>query len=186
MTPGSDGSWPHGGSGRLRVSDADRDGVAEDLREHHAEGRLDVAELGERLDATFAAKTRDELSAVTLDLPDRSPGRSGPRPDWSDGPRREGRGGRVAARSAGHPDRRRFRHPLLALLVGWLVLSGVGHAMGAALGYGPHGPGAFPLLFLVAALFLVLRRRGRSRRAGADHQRRGVTGSGGAGSVRTR
>ncbi len=172
MTPGPDGPGPRVGSGRLRVSDADRDAVADDLREHHAEGRLDVAELGERLDATFAAKTRDELSAVTLDLPDR--------PRWGE------RGGGVAARPAGYPDRRRVRHPLLALLVGWLVVSGVGHAVGMALGYGPHGPGAFPLLFVFAALFLVLRRRGRSRRAWAEHQRRGVTGSGGAGSVRTR
>ena len=45
----------------LRASDADRDAVAERLREAHAEGRLTVEEVGERLDATFAARTLGEL-----------------------------------------------------------------------------------------------------------------------------
>ena len=53
----------------LRASDADRDAVAERLREAHAEGRLTVDEVGERLDATFAARTLGELRDITRDLP---------------------------------------------------------------------------------------------------------------------
>jgi hypothetical protein len=52
-----------------RAGDADRDRVAALLREAHAEGRLDVDELTERLDATYRARTFGELEAVTADLP---------------------------------------------------------------------------------------------------------------------
>lgn len=52
-----------------RASDADRDRVAALLREAHAEGRLDVDELAERLDATYASRTYGELAALTHDLP---------------------------------------------------------------------------------------------------------------------
>jgi hypothetical protein len=55
-----------------RASDADRDRVAEVLREAHAQGRIDLDELGERLDATYAARTYADLEALTRDLP---PGR---------------------------------------------------------------------------------------------------------------
>ncbi|MCZ9342970.1 DUF1707 domain-containing protein, partial [Streptomyces sp. TRM76130] len=41
----------------LRASDADRERVAEVLRDALAEGRLDMAEFEERLDATYAART---------------------------------------------------------------------------------------------------------------------------------
>jgi len=56
----------------VRASDADRDAVAERLREAHAEGRLTVEEVGERLDATFAARTLGELRDLTRDLPETS------------------------------------------------------------------------------------------------------------------
>jgi hypothetical protein len=54
---------------RLRVSDADRHQVAEVLREAAGDGRIDLAELDERLEATFAAKTYADLVPITLDLP---------------------------------------------------------------------------------------------------------------------
>jgi hypothetical protein len=54
----------------LRVSDADRESTARELRDHFAAGRLSEAELGERLDATYAAKTAADLAAVRSDLPD--------------------------------------------------------------------------------------------------------------------
>ena len=57
----------------LRASDADRDAVAERLREAHAEGRLTVEEVGERLDATFAARTLGELRDLTARPPGRAP-----------------------------------------------------------------------------------------------------------------
>lgn len=57
------------GTPELRVSDADRERVAEHLRHAAGEGRLDVDELDERLAATFAARTRSDLDALTADLP---------------------------------------------------------------------------------------------------------------------
>lgn len=54
---------------RLRASDADRESVAEQLREALAEGRLDMDEYGRRLDETFAARTYGDLEPITADLP---------------------------------------------------------------------------------------------------------------------
>lgn len=60
---------------QLRVSDADREKVADVLRRAAGEGRLDYDELDERLNATFAAKTYADLVPITIDLPDH-PGRA--------------------------------------------------------------------------------------------------------------
>ena len=54
---------------QLRISDADRHKVAELLRDAAAEGRLDLEELDERLEATYAAKTYADLVPITIDLP---------------------------------------------------------------------------------------------------------------------
>lgn len=53
----------------LRASDADRERVAEVLRDALAEGRLDMAEFEERLEATYKARTYGELAPITRDLP---------------------------------------------------------------------------------------------------------------------
>jgi hypothetical protein len=53
---------------KMRVSDADRNKVAEILREAAGDGRIDFAELDERLEATYAAKTYAELVPITHDL----------------------------------------------------------------------------------------------------------------------
>ncbi|MGW1540495.1 DUF1707 SHOCT-like domain-containing protein [Streptomyces sp. NPDC002309] len=53
----------------LRASDADRERVAEVLRDAVAEGRLDMTEFEERLDATYQARTYGELAPITRDLP---------------------------------------------------------------------------------------------------------------------
>lgn len=53
----------------LRLSDGERDVVAGRLREAVAEGRLDVAEFSERLDALFRARTHGEVAPLTQDLP---------------------------------------------------------------------------------------------------------------------
>ncbi|MGW4562344.1 DUF1707 SHOCT-like domain-containing protein [Streptomyces sp. NPDC004561] len=53
----------------LRASDADRERVAEVLRDALAEGRLDMAEFEERLEATYRARTYGELAPLTRDLP---------------------------------------------------------------------------------------------------------------------
>jgi hypothetical protein len=54
---------------RLRISDADRHKVAEVLREAAGEGRIDLEELDQRLEATYAARTYADLVPITLDLP---------------------------------------------------------------------------------------------------------------------
>ncbi|MFF4588837.1 DUF1707 domain-containing protein [Streptomyces sp. NPDC001388] len=53
----------------LRASDADRERVAEVLRDALAEGRLDLEEFEERLEQTYRARTYGELAPVTRDLP---------------------------------------------------------------------------------------------------------------------
>ena len=54
---------------RLRASDADRDRVADALREHYAAGRLSADELDERLTTALNARTLGELNGVLTDLP---------------------------------------------------------------------------------------------------------------------
>jgi hypothetical protein len=54
---------------QLRISDQDRHQVAEVLREAAGEGRIDLDELDQRLDATYAARTYADLVPITLDLP---------------------------------------------------------------------------------------------------------------------
>lgn len=52
------------------ASDGERDEVVALLQRHFADGRLSQAEFGERADAALAARTRDQLHALTADLPD--------------------------------------------------------------------------------------------------------------------
>jgi hypothetical protein len=62
-----------GNPGPLRISDAERDQAARELREHFAAGRITTDELGERLASVYAASTTDELSHVRRDLPALAP-----------------------------------------------------------------------------------------------------------------
>ncbi|MBV1938297.1 DUF1707 domain-containing protein [Streptomyces sp. BV286] len=67
-----------GGLPELRASDADREQVAEVLRDALAEGRLDMEEFEERLEATYKARTYRDLEPITRDLP--APGVTPPSP----------------------------------------------------------------------------------------------------------
>ncbi|AUH42829.1 DUF1707 SHOCT-like domain-containing protein [Streptomyces sp. CMB-StM0423] len=53
----------------LRASDADRERVADILRDALAEGRLAMDEFEERLEETYRAKTYAQLEPLTRDLP---------------------------------------------------------------------------------------------------------------------
>lgn len=53
----------------MRASDADREQVAEVLRAAAGDGRLTLAELQDRLEALYAARTYGELEPVVSDLP---------------------------------------------------------------------------------------------------------------------
>ncbi|MEU4199439.1 DUF1707 domain-containing protein [Streptomyces sp. NPDC045470] len=55
--------------GELRASHADREAVVERLREAAAEGRIDLAELDDRLERALTAKTFADLAPLTADLP---------------------------------------------------------------------------------------------------------------------
>ncbi|THA29602.1 DUF1707 and DUF2154 domain-containing protein [Streptomyces sp. A1277] len=53
----------------IRASDADRDRIADILREALAEGRLTADEHAERVDSVYRAKTVGELEPLVRDLP---------------------------------------------------------------------------------------------------------------------
>jgi hypothetical protein len=81
----------------IRVSDAERNTVAELLGQHYADGRLDQAEFDDRIGRTMAAKTRGDLAGLFDDLPETGPagaGAAGPGgpagPVTYRGPRRRG------------------------------------------------------------------------------------------------
>ena len=57
----------------IRLSDADRDAVVQQLSAAMAEGRVDVTEFEQRSRAAYAARIPSELSELTADLPPRAP-----------------------------------------------------------------------------------------------------------------
>ncbi|MEU1224954.1 DUF1707 domain-containing protein [Streptomyces sp. NPDC005828] len=78
--------------GSLRASDADRDRIADILRDALAEGRIDAEEHSDRIDAVYRAKTVGELEPIVRDLPGaRTTGDTAPAavtygPDDAEGP----------------------------------------------------------------------------------------------------
>jgi Domain of unknown function (DUF1707) len=122
----------------LRVSDADRQAVADRLGEHFAEGRLDQAEFDERAGRAMSAKTRADLSGLFDDLPDANV--------------------RPQAGAAAVPVRRSGRrHPVLVLVLLVIVTVAAAHAVVAA---------TVPWLwlgFLAAIVFIATRGTAHAR-----------------------
>jgi hypothetical protein len=90
----------------MRLSDADREQLAEALGRHAAEGRLGLDELERRLEQVFTASSREQAAAAMADLP--------PLPPASPPPRlRSGRGHGDADAPAPdwRPTNERFRDP---------------------------------------------------------------------------
>jgi hypothetical protein len=54
---------------QLRVADADREQLVEELREHALAGRLTSEELEDRIGAAYRATTRADTDALRADLP---------------------------------------------------------------------------------------------------------------------
>jgi hypothetical protein len=79
----------HGHSDGMRASDAERAAVVSALSRHLADGRIDMAELDERIGRAMAATTRAELASLQADLPslipDRSPIPRSPLRRWATG-----------------------------------------------------------------------------------------------------
>ncbi|MFD3994072.1 DUF1707 domain-containing protein [Streptomyces sp. NPDC058548] len=71
--------------GSLRASDADRDRIADILRDALAEGRIDAEEHSDRIDSVYRAKTVGELEPIVRDLPGART-RQEPAPDYGYGP----------------------------------------------------------------------------------------------------
>ena len=91
----------------LRVSDAERQTVADRLAEHFGDGRLDQAEFDERVGRAMNAKTRADLAGLFDDLPE------------------------TGAPAMPERPRRRHRHPLLAVVLLVLITVAVVHAVAA-------------------------------------------------------
>lgn len=53
----------------IRIGDREREHAIEQLGRHVGDGRLDLAEFGERSGRVTAARTRSELATVLADLP---------------------------------------------------------------------------------------------------------------------
>ena len=53
----------------MRASEAEREATVEGLRRHASAGRLDVAELEQRVEAALRARTLDDLAELESDLP---------------------------------------------------------------------------------------------------------------------
>jgi hypothetical protein len=138
---------------QMRVSDAERNEIAEQLSKHFADGRLDQAELDERMGRAMSAKTRGDLAGLLDDLPPIAP----PPPEP----------GAVPVQGAGSPPVRRggFSTVLTVLLVALLLQAVIGamfwHPLGLWVfilafgvlmvhrsrrryaGWGPYGPGPY-------------------------------------------
>jgi hypothetical protein len=102
----------------LRAADADRAATVAQLQRHYTAGRLTLAELEERTEAAYAARTMGALEALLADLPPEAtppPGES----DRRRGPRTRARG----------PLRSQFARfiSVAALLIGVWALSGRGY-----------------------------------------------------------
>jgi hypothetical protein len=89
----------------LRVSDAERQAVADRLAEHFADGRLDQAEFDDRVGRAMNAKTRADLNGLFSDLPETG-----------------------APAVPDHPHRRR-RHPVLIFVLLVLFIMATTHAV---------------------------------------------------------
>lgn len=98
----------------VRAADADREAVAERLRQAVDEGRLDLHEYDERLGQVYAAKTYGELDRVLVDLPAPPPARP------AETPARQPRQDRGA------------RHWLVAYWSSWAQVVGICVAIWAA------------------------------------------------------
>jgi hypothetical protein len=130
----------------MRVSDAERQEVADRLAEHFASGRLDQAEFDERSTRAMNAKTRADLNGLFDDLPEGGqPGMGMPG---------MGLPGTGAPAATGFPRRRHRSIVLVGLII--LVALAAGHVV-------------FPLLWIGFLVVIILAATGHLGRGRSHH-----------------
>jgi Domain of unknown function (DUF1707) len=130
----------------LRIGDAERAAAADQLAWHFSQGRLDQAELDERLECAMRAATAGDLTRLFADLPDTEPvaaagARPRPRPHPAASPR---------------PARPRRRPRLASIVLALCIVVGAALVLRTL----THSIAALALIVLIAVLWL---RRGRVR-----------------------
>jgi hypothetical protein len=94
----------------MRLTDADRELVYEQLARHAAADRLSVEELERRVAVVAGAETREEAATVLADLPALAPASAErPRGKWA--PWRRGHGDAERPQIGWQPTGERFRDP---------------------------------------------------------------------------
>jgi Domain of unknown function (DUF1707) len=121
----------------LRVADADREQLVEELREHMLAGRLSSEEFEERLGRAYEARTRADVDAIRVDLPISS----------------------TALQAAVSSRHAHLRRRLVQEAGGGIGVSLVCVAIWAASG-GHHGHGSFWPIWVIAATLLPVLRNG--------------------------
>lgn len=99
-----------------RAGDDDRLRTAEQLGEHYAAGRLDPAELEDRLEGVYRARTLGELAQLTSDLPSDDPYQLPVPATFRPAPRRPSQNAAVL-----RAQWVTYGAIVTALIVGWLV-----------------------------------------------------------------
>jgi hypothetical protein len=131
--------------GQIRASDADRESVVTILREAYTDGRLTLDEFDQRTTTAYAARTWDDLRALTSDLPAEPRFAAGARPVLTP---RQGTGQPSEAYPGGMvrpPMRGPVFIPFLPIALFWLVLAASIHAT------------SILLLSVLVILFICLR-----------------------------
>ncbi|MGW7680266.1 DUF1707 SHOCT-like domain-containing protein [Kribbella sp. NPDC054772] len=162
--------------GSIRIGDSEREDAVKRLGEHYEAGRLSADEHSERVEQALRAKTAADLNGLFADLPGTHQATAGAnenwagpwgwrKPPWTAPENAAGSAGPGAGPGVGQrPEwaRRGFlgRVPLPLLIV--LGVLGVLASIGCVVG-GGHPP-ILPLALIVAAVF-VIRKRRMERRA---------------------
>jgi hypothetical protein len=151
MSPSSTQQWTRRiryADQNIRVSDAERNAVAEQLGAHYADGRLDQAEFDERISRTMSAKTRGDLAGLFDDLPDLGP---------AGAPRTAGPGGPGDALPYARRRRGGIFRPLVLLAIVIVLASIAWHAMDT---FSFFAIPWFPIAVVVAIVLIATRRHG--------------------------
>lgn len=150
MSPSSSQQWTRRiryTDQHIRVSDAERTAVTDQLAAHFADGRLDQAEFDERVSRTMAAKTRGDLAGLFDDLPDLEP---------KGAPGAAGDGGRPGQALRSQHRRGGILRPIALLVIFLVVASATWHAIATI-----YVPWFF--IAVMAAVILFVTRSSRTR-----------------------